>query len=138
MKEFTLKRDSWHYKLVTFGDKESETKLKYEVDMCEYVWMVIRSFALWAFFAIVAVLLAFGVIHSLYDLVQYIFFGKEFIEKGTVIFLTFVVGFLVFASIIVFLAWRETLRSDPDYKPGFAILAYRKFKDKTCSRINFE
>jgi hypothetical protein len=138
MKEFTLKRDSWHYKLVTFGDRESETKLKYEVDMCEYVWMVIRSFALWAFFAVVAVSLAFGVIQSLYDLVQYIFFGKEFIEKGTVVFLVFMVGFAVFAGIIVFLAWRETVVNDLDYKPGFVTLAYRKFKDKTCSRINFE
>lgn len=137
MKEFNLKKDSWHYKLVTFGDPDSKLKLEYGTDICAYIRMVIKSTLLWGFIATLSLIIISGVLHSLYDIALFLFFGKETLENGSVIFLSVLAILSGFFGAVALRAWFEVNR-DETKPPSFVTLAYRKFKDKTCSRINFE
>lgn len=136
MKEFTLKKDSWHYKLATYADSDAKMQLKYGVDLCEYVRMVMKSFFIWGFMFVFASLFVFATLYSWYDLVMVLFFGKEMFDNASVSMLSLQAALIFFGA---FIAWRVYLRTCEDAdNPSFVTLAYRKFKDKTCSLVKFE
>lgn len=136
MKEFTLKKDSWHYKLATYADGDAKMRLKYGVDLCEYVQMVMKSFFIWGFVIFFACLFAFATAYSWYDLAMVLFFGKEMLDFASFAMLSLQAFLILFFA---FIAWRVYLRTREDVgNPSFMTLAYRKFKDKTCSLVKFE
>jgi hypothetical protein len=138
MKAFTLNSDSWHFRLANYGERRIWSDE--ETDICEYTRAVLKGaltmFALGLFIA----LMAFWVSASLYNIFELVFKdGVEF-QPWTVIFLTLSFALMVTTGIVAFKEWYEKRprKDEPEQEPGFVKLAYRKFKDKTCARIEFK
>lgn len=141
MKEFKLNPNSWHFKLATLWKTQGYKHwlINTGTNICEYTWEVSRGFLkLISAFAFGAVMVAWFV-KSVYDIVM-LFFGGEFTPFAfsltiiTFIFLTF---FMWEGTRILFRKVKEKTENT-ETPPTFFGLAYRKFKDKTCFKINFK
>lgn len=140
--EFTLKKKSWHLWLANFGSKRiGNYEMHCGTDICHYLRQM-----MWGTMTLLAA--AFGVFmltawigasaHNIYELIV----GLE-----TELWLgTFALGLLVscFVLIIAYAYMLEKYKNyrmnhpKPKKQPGIVKLSYRKFKDKTCFRINFK
>lgn len=150
MKAFTLGVDSWHFKIVNFGEKRISPSWG-DTDICEYTRCFLKGL-FW--FCVAGMMITVGavfVLGSLANIFSAIFLGY-ILEPYSFAFII-IVGSLCTAIGITWLVelHRERVRqryqkmrelqSRDDYvepEPGFLTLAYRKFKDKTCVRIKLE
>lgn len=162
MKEFILNKNSWHYKLSRFG---LDNWYPDHSDLCSYIRRIGFVIALLVAFTSVAIIAIFlegkVIAEGSFD-----FPGKFETWTLTQIFLAFLIGFvldsIVFGTIFLCLEFQreigeflcnyplrpliltvgkivELVERDPDEdNPGFIILAYRSFKDKTCVKIKFK
>ena len=137
MKEFELKKSSWHYKLVTVGSPEKVGELEYGVDLCKYIWMVIWAACMWVFMIWMGAGLCYGVGFSWYSVFNYFAFG-EMIPEPAFIMLMLQGGFIALFGSLALYVWFKERQVYSTREPGFVVLSYRKFKEKTCSRINFK
>lgn len=139
--EFTLKKDSWHFWVANFMAKRVRPEWDEGNDICSYT----RAFFGGLFWLTMAVVFSVGGVcwvgASLWSIFSYLFLDAAKIEFHTQLFL-FMVGTLgLFVAIIAAKIKIQEYREDHPAKekpPGFVKLAYRKFKDKTCFRLNFE
>lgn len=138
--EFTLKKDSWHYWIANYGEKRVRPEWDEGNDICSYtraflkglMWLVVSvgfvaAFTVW-------------VCASLWNLGEFFFYGAK-LEIWTNFFLAMLTIFgLLMASLAIKIKYEQYRDSRPvvEKPPGFVKLAYRKFKDKTCFRLNFE
>jgi len=124
---------SWHFWLANFGDKRIYAECT--TNICEYT----RAVLIGTFWASVSLFFAciFGgwIVASLINIVQWVFMGVE-IEKYTIMFIGVV---LLFSGAIAVFTFKEWLANRPkkDTPPTFVGAAYRKFKDSTCFRVEF-
>ena len=132
MKEFTLRKDSWHYMIASFDNQFAE----YSTDICQYI----RTFFIGlAKILILTTLLLFFTAYFLYgvgNIIGVLFYGYQLhpaamVPPGVVLALV-IVGCT--AKLKDYLSNRPKI----DREPGFVGLAYDKVKNKTCARINFE
>ena len=138
MKAFVLDSNSWHFWLSNFGARRIWPDE--ETDICEYTRAVISGtfslFAVTLFWAIISAWVGF----SFYNLGEYLFGYVDKVIPTTVMFFGVI---LALTGAITYIFIKEKVvdyldnREPSTKEPGFATLAYRKFKDKTCARIEF-
>lgn len=132
MKAYKLKKDSWHYWLASFGD---ELRMYNVTDICAYIRAMLAGLMQLIFVSIIALILGGGTLITIVNLFGWLFLGQE-LYQITVIFTTVfiaVITLIVIAAIIAF-----TKERTDNTEPGFVRLSYRKFKEKTCSLVEFE
>lgn len=148
MKEFKLKKNSWHFKLATFGGIDEYDE---ETNICRYFWKgIVPGSAVIALLVALAGAVVFIVGASLYH--WYLLFTTGVVKFGVILTL---VGFTTSGVIYLldkFLTHhREEKREfemakrkaveEGTYKepePGFFKQVYNSFKNKTCHKIVFE
>ena len=155
MKEYTFSSKSWHYKLANVGiqrvwDFE-------EIDMCSYIRKVLAGAIVFsvmvAGFSFIAWFFGFGYITLgiwLFDCLSTGVVTAPNPIAGLVGLSTLLVLFLFIVFGIKSLL-NKAIDKFVDYtiehqhpqlvkekEPSFIALAYRKFKEKTCYRINFK
>lgn len=141
MLEFTLKEKSWHMWLANFGGTRiGSYERRCGTDICSYIRAVFWGSM--ALLALTMACLAFATMigATLYNYYSIIFNGFEEVW-GVTVLVTLVLFCLAFITLGVYLQekykewrWKNPVKSKP---PGFTKLAYRKFKDKTCFKVNF-
>lgn len=141
MKEFKLNPNSWHFKLATWRETKYEKEYLQRVgtDICSYTKKVLGGLFAWIFLiALLSALVAwFG--KGLYDIVM-LFFGGE----NTPFSFSLIVALISFGGLASVAFVKEYIQDraasvkDGQKEPTFVGLAYRKFKDKTCFKINFK
>lgn len=116
-----LNRNSWHYKLNDFIIKDGLRESKYP-DFCSYFWRTVGSVLLTICFVALAALVVTLVVIC-WELVLFLI--------GTVILLFSIFAFAKFVSDKVEGKIQST-------EPGFLRASYRKFRDKTCHKLEWE
>ena len=152
MQEFTLNKQSWHFWLANFGrTRMGSYEQKYGTDICYYIRSIFKGLFFFTIVAFTCIAAAFWVGNSIYDIAQFFINGIEMSEPTK--FLIILVG--ASTAILIFMlsvygAFKGTTkliqnRRDRLYdqgirpnEPGFLTLAYRKFKEKSCFKINFK
>ena len=152
MKELTFNRNSWHYRLVQWWSADSSFRYRDSVDICTYVWLVIKSTAFVAFMIVFTLGFSFGmIIGPLMGAVSWSIdsmFAGHFVVQGTFakIFFGELYGITVLSIIHAvcygvpkLYYWiRHRSHEQTDKPDNFLRAAYTKFKDKTCVKINFQ
>ena len=149
---YKLNHESWHFKLANFAcDSMNRRVSRHGTNICEYT----RAIMFGTFWFLMAVFFSglFGVWigYSIYDTVTCLIYGgmpvpSTFIFLGTVMSLLAMTG--VYVAVEKYKEHKEakieqsiidgTWKDPHKRNPSFLTLAYRKFKDKTCFRIEFE
>lgn len=148
---FTLNPNSWHFWVANFTTRR--VWIEDGSDICSYTrafltglgWLALASFG-------VALGIAFVVV-GLWNTVDFLFYGAP-LYPTTAMLWALVAVFGVVASGVAYTDYRERkiqeeierereefLRTGikpPEKQPGFIRLAFRKFKDKTCFRLEFK
>lgn len=134
MKEYTFSKDSWHYKMCAWGNNDFKYEAQH-MDMCEYIRCVISKMFTLACGCVLLAAFAGLLLLSWYDLFAWFFFNKEMFGHSIVMLgiQAGIVGLIGFAYVHM---WYKEKHDTEN--PGLVVLAYRKFKDKTCSRVNFK
>jgi len=147
--KFELSANSWHFKLANFGSSEFGRRVSvHGSNICEYI----RAMMAGTFWLMVSLtflgLAALWVGFSIHDLAMCIMNGG-LIAPYTLIFLV-LVACAVAVPVVVYLHERHKERKEQAFneaimkgewkepEPSFLTLAYRKFKNKTCFRIEFK
>lgn len=135
MKEYSLSKNSWHYKLANFGMGYNQYRIDTETDICSYIRAVLVGTFVFAFLTCVFAGLGGWVAFSVYSIVGYFIWGMAISPFAWT--LLFVVGGLFggAAAVTGGVVIREKL---DEQEPGFIRLAYQKFKNKTCVKIKLE
>ncbi len=132
MKTFKLSKNSWHYWLASFGD---DLRMYSVHDICSYIRaMLVGSFQL-LFVTAVICLIGGAILYSIGNAFSWLFLGYKLSELTIAISALFagLIGAAVIISAIE--ASKNTVKKT---EPGFVRLAYRRFKEKTCSLVEFE
>ena len=135
-----VKQNSWHFKLAKFAGMYSFSGMK--TDFCSYFWSVIfgvGKILLWTLAIFVSCVLFVG---SYYELYMWYFHGVKMSEGAiTVVILTTSVAGAVLTVFLLmkYLHYRDEHKKEYERKePGFLLQSYRKFKHKTCIKIEIE
>jgi hypothetical protein len=136
MQTITLNKNSWHYRLAT---KYQDNKYPSE-NFCEYFWAVVKGFFAAVLIYVVISILIGGVLDFL--IWSFVCLNYGYITPNP--FSLVIVFALSWLGIIFLAAYfkdkkQERLRlSEVPVKISFFTLAYGKFKEKTCVKIEFE
>ena len=132
MKTYMLKKDSWHYWLASFGD---DLRMYGVYDICGYIRAMLVGLFQLLFVTAVVCLIGGAILYSIGNLFSWLFLGYQ-LSQLTIMVSALLVGLIGAAVIISAIeASRNTVRKT---EPGFVRLAYRRFKEKTCSLVEFE
>lgn len=141
MKEFVLKEKSWHHKLATFGSYqwEKEHLVSQGSDICTYIRMVLIGLFKITLIAAIFGGLSIWFVIGIYDTIQFLFYKTGF----TAFSATFMAAVFVSSILGSFIFVAEKIKKRKQQyvqpkDPTFMTLAYRKFKDKTCSKVVFK
>ena len=155
MKEYTFSSKSWHYKLANVGvqrvwDFE-------EIDICSYIRKVLAGALVFvaAFFGATAIAIFFG-----YGFITLGMWFVDCLTSGNWVLPNPIAGLILFTILLIVFGFiivgvrillEKAIDKFVDYtiehrhpqlvkekEPSFIAAAYRKFKDKTCFRINFK
>lgn len=133
--EVTL-NPSWHLWIANFGTKR--INIKYGTDICEYTRAFIKGGLLFLMFSVFCIFMVSWTSASLWNIVMAIF-TDDALEYYSKFFLmiTGILGLMI--GLALFKDWWDNrpVKEKPEKPPTFAAVAYRKFKSKTCFRINF-
>lgn len=147
--KFELKRDSWHFRLANFASEDGNRRVYRDSDICSYT----RALMLGAFWLVVALwfalLAGIWVGTTIYNLYTFAVYGAALTPPAIVLIgLVLILGLSIACFVVnekhkerKYERQMEILRnggSIPEPKPGFLRLAYRKFKDKTCFKLEFK
>lgn len=134
MKAFNLSKDSWHFYIANFGKKR--IWVEDGSDICEYTRAVFGGMFLFLLAGLAICLGIAWVAVSLYNIYDIMFNGAEFLPT-TVMLLGLIGAGGLLVGVAVVVDWYHNLPDKPEPEPGFVKLAYRKFKNKTCFRLDF-
>jgi hypothetical protein len=139
-----IKRKSWHYFLVNFGNQRVYAGQK--TDFCTYFWYVV--FGLFHLIGLVLGIIIFTLLiaGSFYDYYNWLMHN---IPMHDVSIAVVIITFIIIASIAIgycvfkYTDWKDSLKKSDDFEvvvkePGFFTLAYRKWKEKTCILVEIE
>lgn len=138
MTPYTLSDRSWIYRLANFGHR----RIYYQTDICTLLRAAgVGLFVITLLAAAAGLMIAF-VASSLWN-IFYMIVGEAEVLPTTIVFF----GLLISAALIgvteyvqhVLRKRRAARRYETPVRkqPGFISLAYQKFKNKTCVRIQF-
>lgn len=135
MKQYVLKKDSWHFKIANFDQGNA----RYCEDICEYIKAFFVGLSKIILLSSLATLLAGGFLYGFGNIIGWWLFGYTLHPSSVVppIVLLFLLIFVATMKLKEYLINRP-VSSEVDKEPGFVRLAYHKFKDKTCARIVLE
>lgn len=136
-----IQRNSWHYKMLNRFDRNyswflREDNLKH-TNSCEYISHV---FGCLIYLAIMAIIMGVGCISLIWLLASpfLYFFGLVDVNKEMVALgLGCWAFFILVASTLLFISIREKMKKCIA-KPGFAMQAYDRLKNRYCSKIEVE
>jgi hypothetical protein len=150
MKPFKIERDSWHFNLATrygFLNKYdfSEEYPEDNPDFCKYVRSVFAGFALCtAIIAMCSILLGAFVLLPILSIIVYFEYGY-LIDPELLWMTAVIIPSLIVASIFLNeeaienrrkARYQKYLREKTEPpEPSFSQLLYKKFKEKTCFKI---
>ncbi len=147
--KFELKRDSWHYRLANFASEDGNRRVYRDSDICTYI----RALMLGAFWFLVCLwfvaLAGIWVGTTVYNLYTFAVYGSALTAPAIVLCCLIITLALIVVIAVQVERYKERkhqrrmeiLRQGgevPEPKPGFIRLAYRKFKDKTCFKLEFK
>jgi hypothetical protein len=153
MKTETVNVNSWHYRLATTYGPQSKYELKYgDANLCAYIRSVIVGLLITLLIIIGGVLGSFA-----FALIPIIYVAASFIELGFHVpideyLVAIIVEFVILSAIGIFWFFESKTHRKVFYgiqkvtqatgvskvipeTPSFVKLAYRKFKEKTCYRL---
>ena len=132
MKTFKLSKNSWHYWLASFGD---DLRMYSVYDICSYIRAMLVGLFQLLFVTAVICLIGGAILYSIGNAFSWLFLGYKLSELTIAISALFagLIGAAVIISAIE--ASKNTVKKT---EPGFVRLAYRRFKEKTCSLVEFE
>jgi hypothetical protein len=145
MKSYTLSQNSWHYKLANvFGDMVYHRHD--EIDICAYIRKLVLNAGVCVVLAIIASVVLYMVGSTLFWIGKMIYtltaIAPEFHHVLTVL-LTFMFGTI--ALVVKYIESRKIAKYNAERDgtsvvedPSFIKLGYRKFKSKTCFKIEFK
>ena len=135
MKSYELNSNSWHYKLANFGRRRVSASGS---DICEYTRAVFFGLLTAVCCLVFGSLVALLVGHGLYGIAMSLFTWSNMLNPASLMILggTGALGALFLIGGIKY--YLDTRPAAPAKPPSFPTLAYRKFKDKTCFKINFK
>lgn len=149
MKATTLKKKSWHFWLADKGHHNLKFILSYKekVDLCQYIRWVIFGAFLVTLASIGILILSMALLLVTYYDVEWIFnsmIAGHFVslEPLGIFMLSVWCVVLFLLSVALFQDYKQK-HGGNERKPlisddAFVKIAYRKFKDKTCSYVEFE
>lgn len=141
MKTFKLSNKSWHYHIVKTYSSLDEWFLNRGVDFCEYLRALIAGIL-----AIILIILGASIVLSilLYPLISIVAqfdIGFHIPDDFTIIILITesialsVFGVVLYAHDKSRNIYKRKRQKVVECDPGFYTLAYRKFKEKTCFKV---
>lgn len=165
MKQFEYSKKSWHFRLAhTYGDLRTETHWEYDEDgncigcesyydgdLCTYIQQIVKGvvkivvFGALSLIALAPMACALAYLAACISTGMWIELDKEAdtpIIVGLALWAVITAVTLLGTSLYAHQRYREkhpkpekVIEQTPAKEPGFAKLAYAKFKDKTCARI---
>ena len=134
MKQYVLKKDSWHFKIASFDNLYA----KHCNDICDYIRTFSIGLAKILILTTLAILFSGYFLYGIGNIIGVIFFGYQ-LHPAAMVPPGVVLALVIVGSIVKLREyWDNRKVSEVKTEPGFATLAYRKFKDKTCARIVLE
>lgn len=146
---YTLKADSWHFRLANSAD--SFLIKEDEVDFCEYFWLVFKgaivnlSVCMMVLISVVlscalvgdflAWVVACAVMFSYIEPEVFAGILSVILTGGIAAYLSINVGNWINKGLSYM---NKSYKEEVESPPGFIKVAYRKIKDKTCFKIDFE
>lgn len=128
---FKIKRDSWHYKIAGWmGGFYGET------DICTYIRMFCVNLVIMTAIAVACMFVLGPPVFAIINVIGLVFGMPwyDFSNAGLTM-----LGVIAFAGLVLVGCFlQKKYGSNKTAEPGFATLAYRKFKDKTCAKIVLE
>lgn len=139
MKTFTMKRDTWHYKMAVIGRARFDTDGN--IDFCSYLSAVFQTALVGLLVIFLGLIVAYPIVSMFMGIAFSLYYGLWiFTEAGIAgIVITTAIGMI--AVMVMISRWAETKKEQSrlnPQEPGFFRLAYNKFKDKACVKITFE
>ena len=137
MKSYELNSNSWHYKLANFGYRRVSASGS---NICEYTRAVIAGAVLAVATVIMFIVVGIGLSYGVYGIAMSLFTLTNVLNPVSLLILgglSGLGGLFLIGGIKHYLDNR-TVKFKPETPPSFPTLAYRKFKDKTCFKINFK
>ena len=143
-----LSSNSWHLWLANFGvpNKWDIIEVGDRLDICSYIRRVAWGLLKVVLLTIALIGILYGVLFSIGNLIGWLFFGYILAEPVGVFW-----GVVLMMALIVLVGVSVKATSDKvkdvlyknsrerrNKQPGFLVLAYRKFKDKTCFMVEVE
>lgn len=140
MMEFTLSKNSWHYRIANFGERRVRPEWDEGNDICSYIRCFLRGFGTLLAAAAFFILGATWIGYSFFDLGAFILGYNDVIMPPTTIFFGTILILAVGGGIAAFREWLESLpkTEKPERPPTFVELAWTKVHDKTCAKLNFK
>lgn len=165
MKQFEYSKKSWHYRLAhTYGDLRIQTDWKYDDvgnctghesyydgDLCTYIQQMVKGVIKIVVFGALSLIplsmMAFALVYlaACISTGTWIELDKDVDEHiiiGLILWIIISLLTLLGTSLYAHHRYREkypkpekVVKAKVEKEPGFAKLAYAKFKDKTCARI---
>lgn len=128
---------TWHLWIANFLTKRINPNNG--TDICEYTRAFIAGLTWFLFVTAFASLFVLFVSASLWNLVAFGIGINDVIEFYTKLFIFMISVIALFIGIVVLKEWWDNrpVKEKPEAPPTFAKVAYRKFKSKTCFRIEF-
>lgn len=131
MKSYKLKKSSWHYKIANFGGQ----RVFDSTNICDYSRSVLIGGISFLFVTTLVTLLLSITAYAISNIIGWLFFDYILgdIAKG---FITVIIaGLAGMLPGLFYIYFKEKVETT---EPGFTRLAYRKFKEKTCSLVEFQ
>lgn len=153
MKTETVNVNSWHYRLATtYGPVSTWRLARGEADFCSYLRGVFLGLLLVFFITAMGSILTVGLIGMpmIYVVSSILELGWHFPPAEVGIFLVFDLAIAIFGffmwfhlsgnfaktvNAVIIALGKNATEKYVEKEPGFVSLAYRKFKEKTCFRL---
>lgn len=143
MLTFTLKSDSWHYWIANFAERRVTTSGS---DICSYTRAFIAGMIWFLIVAFLSTTLSIWALVSIVDIGNWLIFGGYLPPYSQVFGLVVVAMAGILGTVAGIMYTKDqiherslrNIEANRDKPPSFVKLAYRKFKDKTCFKINFQ
>lgn len=131
MKEHTVNKNSWHYKLANMWDYWPSNNL------CDYTRQVICGFFMVLAMSFGLISMSFLVIYG--TIIPYIayFFDGISLQFGSWLIAGFILGHGAIIVAIIGISYNKVRAKMKTMPQGTVSLMYENFKEKTCSKIKF-
>jgi hypothetical protein len=146
-----IKHNSWHMWLANVGvDNYGKLRPGETIDICQYIRLVLFGLIKAIGATLIIILFVSWVSFSIGNLIGWLFMDYAIEPIAVIVWITFgVLGAITTMSHLIITYdryqnkryWAKIYKEGgvlPEVKPSFLSLAYRKFKDKTCFKLEIK